>query len=78
MSATIKYLADGEQVLVDGKSATLLIVWTDGTCDVRMADGQTLVDISTARIRPCETKTRMKTACDCGDYCAWCAPEVCR
>ena len=37
-------------VLVNGARGTLLIVWTDGTADVRMLDGETLVDVPLAQI----------------------------
>lgn len=37
-------------VLVNGARGTLLIMWTDGTADVRMADGETLVDVPLSQI----------------------------
>lgn len=37
-------------VLVNGQRGTLLIVWTDGTADVRMLDGKTLVDVPQSQI----------------------------
>jgi hypothetical protein len=37
-------------VLVNGVRGTLLIVWTDGTADVRMLDGETLVDVPQSQI----------------------------
>lgn len=37
-------------VLVNGARGTLLIVWTDGTADVCMDDGRTLVDVPQSQI----------------------------
>lgn len=37
-------------VIVNGVRGKLLIVWTDGTADVRMLDGETLVDVPLAEI----------------------------
>jgi hypothetical protein len=37
-------------VLVNGVRGTLLIMWTDGTADVRLHDGETLVDVPQSQI----------------------------
>ena len=37
-------------VLVNGQRGKLLLMWTDGTADVRMDDGRTLVDVPVAQI----------------------------
>ena len=37
-------------VLVNGVRGKLLLMWTDGTADVRMDDGQTLVDVPLVQI----------------------------
>ena len=37
-------------VLVNGQRGKLLLMWTDGTADVRMDDGQTLVDVPVVQI----------------------------
>lgn len=37
-------------VLVNGVKGKLLIVWTDGTADVRMLDGETLIDVPLVQI----------------------------
>ena len=37
-------------VLVNGVAGKVLIMWTDGTADIRMDDGQTLVDVPLAQI----------------------------
>ncbi len=37
-------------VLVNGQRGKLLLMWTDGTADVRMDDGQTLVDVPLVKI----------------------------
>lgn len=41
-------------VLVNGQRGKVLLMWTDGTADVRMDDGQTLVDVPLVQI---EVKT---------------------
>ena len=37
-------------VLVNGHRGKLLLMWTDGTADVRMDDGQTLIDVPLVQI----------------------------
>lgn len=37
-------------VLVNGQRGKVLLMWTDGTADVRMDDGQTLIDVPLQRI----------------------------
>lgn len=43
-------------VLVNGVAGKVLIMWTDGTADIRMDDGQTLVDVPLVQITVVEVK----------------------